>query len=91
MAAPTIPGLGYERSGSIVAARRDRAQHFSAVASQQRRRSFLFIEAPPVESTTLRRLVLQSDFANVVGSPSPGAVEVEVVFDGDQIRFYVVP
>lgn len=91
MAAPSIPGLGYERSGIIIAARRDRAQHEASIAAQQRRRSFLFVESPPAETTTLRRHVLQSDFANVVGSPSPGAVEVEVVFDGDQIRFYVVP
>lgn len=88
---PRAPENQDQRSLVAATRRREAAQYSAVVASQLRRRANIFTDTPPVETTTLRRHVLQSDFANVVGSPSPGAVEVEVVFDGDQIRFYVVP
>lgn len=47
---------------------------------------------PTIETQQTEVHVLRKDLLNVVASPSPGAVQVEVVIDANGgIRFYVVP
>jgi len=90
---PSVGDTGEQQRASVaVSRRRDAMQRLAQQLSLVRRKgSSLYVEAPPTEQLVTARHVLQSDFANRVLTPSAGAVEVEVVFDGDQIRFYVVP
>lgn len=59
----------------------------------QRRKKMVAGTTAPVASTTAiaKRIVLQSDFANVVETPTPGYVQLEIVFDGDQIQIWGPP
>ena len=94
MASPVIGQNGEERrSESVLRARRDQllAQHAAAVDAS-RRRYLVTTGSEPASSSTADVVMLRRDLLNVVGSPSIGAVEVEVVIDSDGgIRLYVVP
>ena len=91
MAATTSPSE--QRRDTVVRARRavEMASHESAMVAV-RRRYVLQTASGPTESSSNEVVLLRKDLLNVVGSPSPGAVEVEVVIDSDGgIRFYALP
>jgi hypothetical protein len=82
MASPVIHSNG-ELAAQQVQRRLERraAQQEASFRAAQRRRMVWTDVEEAEASSVLERVVLQKDFAQVVGSPTPGYVAVEVVID----------
>lgn len=78
----------HPRVRAAARARQRQEQHEAALAALRRRASVVAAAGPVTADEVARRHVLQSDFGGVVGSPTSGWVEAEVVLTGDTLRIY---
>ncbi len=90
------PGGGEpgEQQRALVRAEVLRRAQFAQILRRKRRQlAPLGAQAAPpiIEAVDKSKVVLQSDFPNVVGSPTTGLTEIEVTRDADgKMRFYGV-